>query len=180
MKAEVVAVSLSSRHSFTKPVALEIRLLSGLGVEGDVHCGVTMQDSYNARKNSASPNLRQVHLIHEELHDDLRAAGFQVSPGVMGENITTRGVDLLGLPEGTRLHLGDSAVVELTGVRTPCRQLNDYQKGLMSAVVGRNADGSVLYKSGVMAIVLESGVVRPGDTIRAEFPREPFKTLVPI
>jgi MOSC domain-containing protein YiiM len=180
MNAEVAAVSFTPRHSFTKAVAFEIRLLKGLGVEGDIHCGATVQDSYNARKNPGLPNLRQVHLIDEELHAELRAAGFQVGPGIMGENITTRGIDLLNLPEGTLLHLGEEALIEVTGLRTPCRQLNDCQKGLMSAVIGRAADGSVLYKPGVMAIVLENGLVRPGDTIRAVYPREPFKPLVPV
>jgi hypothetical protein len=175
--ATVVAVSLSPRHSFTKPTALEIRLLAGIGIDGDAHQGATVKHRSRVQQKPLPPNLRQVHLIHEELHDELRAAGFQVGPGIMGENITTRGIDLLGLPAGTILHLGDKASIEVTGLRTPCRQLNDYQKGLMSAVIGRGVDGSVLYKAGIMAIVLESGVVRPGDTIRVEYPREPFKAL---
>lgn len=180
MTASVVAVSLSPRHSFTKAVALEIRLLAGLGVDGDVHKGATVRDSYNVSKDPTLPNLRQVHLIHEELHDELRAQGFRVGPGAMGENITTRGVDLLGLPTGTRLHLGESAVIEVTGLRTPCRQLDDYHKGLKAAVLERAPDGTLIRKSGIMAIVLKDGTVRPGDAIRVELPPEPFRPLAPV
>jgi MOSC domain-containing protein YiiM len=177
--ASVVAVSLSPRYSFTKPTALEIRLLAGLGIEGDVHQGVTVKHRSRMSQDPTLPNLRQVHLIHEELHDELRAAGFRVGPGIMGENITTRGLDLLGLPTGTRLHLGDSAVIEVTGLRNPCGQLDKYQQGLLNAVLEKS-DGKVIRKSGIMAIVLESGVVRPGDVIRVELPAEPFRTLVPV
>jgi MOSC domain-containing protein YiiM len=176
----VVAVSQSPRHSFTKPTALEIRLLAGLGVEGDAHAGATMQHLSRMQQAAAQPNLRQVHLMHEELHDELRAAGFRVGPGIMGENITTRGLDLLGLPTGTRLHLDDTAVIEVTGLRTPCTQLDNYQEGLMAALLGRSADGKVIRKSGIMAVVVESGVVRPGAAIRAEYPREPFTPLCPV
>jgi MOSC domain-containing protein YiiM len=179
MSPVVVAVSLCSRYSFTKPTALEIRLIAGLGVEGDVHSGATVKHRSRMAHNPQLPNLRQVHLVHEELHDELRAAGFHVGPGIIGENVTTRGLDLLGLPAGTRLHLGDAAVIEVTGLRNPCAQLDKYQAGLMNAVLEK-ADGKVIRKSGIMAIVLESGIVRPGDTIRAEFPREPFTALVPV
>ena len=180
MTATVVAVSFSSRYSFTKPAAFEIRLLAGLGVDGDVHQGVTVKHRSRMRQDPTLPNLRQVHLIHEELHDELRAAGFRVGPGIMGENLTTRGVDLLGLPTGTRLHLGAEAVIELTGLRNPCKQLDDYQQGLMAAVLGRSASGALIRKSGVMAIVLKDGVVRSGDAIRVELPREPFRPLAPV
>lgn len=178
--ASVVAVSLSPRYSFTKPTSFEIRLLQGLGIDGDVHNGVTVKHRSRMRQDPTLPNLRQVHLIHEELHDELRAAGFRVGPGVMGENITTRGLDLLGLPTGTRLHLGDTAVIEVTGLRNPCKQLDDYQEGLLGAVLERKADGAVIRKSGVMAIVLESGVVRPGDGIRMTLPAQPFRALLPV
>ncbi len=180
MSAAVVAVSRHQDYTFSKPVAPEITLLAGLGVEGDVHQGVTVKHRSRVRQDPTQPNLRQVHLIHEELHDELRAAGFRVAPGVMGENITTRGVDLLGLPTGTRLHLGMSAVIEITGLRNPCKQLDDYQSGLLAAVLGRDADGALIRKSGVMAIVLAGGVVRANDTIRIVFPQEPFRPLGPV
>lgn len=114
-----------------------------------------------------------MHLIH----DELRAAGFAVSAGQMGENVTTRGVDLLALPTGTRLHLGDTATVEVTGLRNPCVQLDRFQPGLMAAVLGRDEHGHLLRKAGVMGIVLAGGEVRPGDAIRVELPAEPHQAL---
>ncbi len=180
MPASIVAVSLSPRYSFTKRPTFELRLLAGLGVEGDVHQGVTVKHRSRMKQDPTLPNLRQVHLIHEELHDELRSAGFRVGPGVMGENITTRGVDLLSLPTGTRLHLGESAVIEITGLRNPCKQLDDYQQGLLAAVLDRTAEGALIRKSGVMAIVLTDGVVRPGDAIRVELPQQPFRPLAPV
>lgn len=180
MTGSVVAVSFSPLHSFTKPTALEILLRAGLGVAGDVHCGATVRDSYSLMKDPTLPNLRQVHLLHEELHDALRAAGFHVGPGIMGENITTRGIELLDLPTGACLHIGTSAVVELTGLRTPCSQLDAYQKGLKAAVLERMPDGAVIRKSGVMAIVVTDGWVRPGDVIRVELPPEPWLPLAPV
>jgi MOSC domain-containing protein YiiM len=125
----------------------------------------------------SQPNLRQVHLIHAELHDELRAAGFEVSVGRMGENVTTRGLNLLGLPAGARLHLGRSAVVEVTGLRNPCAQLDGLQPGLMAAVLGRDGAGNLVRKAGVMGIVLVGGEVRPGDPIRVELPPEPHRPL---
>lgn len=125
---QVIAVSLCATHAFSKQVRPAIRLLKGLGVEGDAHHGVTVKHRSRVRQDPTQPNLRQVHLIHEELHDELRASGFAIGPGTMGENITTRGVDLLGLPTGTRLRLGESALVELTGLRNPCSQLDNYQR----------------------------------------------------
>lgn len=173
----VTAVSRSARHSFSKPNQLFIRLIAGLGVEGDAHLGETVKHRSRVRADPAQPNLRQVHLIHGELHDELRAAGFDVSAGEMGENITTRGLDLLGLPVGARLHLGDTAVVQVTGLRNPCVQLDRFQPGLTAAVLGRAADGSLVRKAGIMSIVLTSGDVRPGDPIRAELPPEPHRPL---
>jgi hypothetical protein len=140
----VVAVSLGAVHQFSKPMQKSIRLLVGLGVEGDAHLGVTVQHRSRVAKDPTRPNLRQVHLIHEELHDELRADGFQVTPGVIGENITTRDTDLLALPRGARLHIGDAAVVGVTGFRDPCRQLNDYQAGLMAAVLGSDKQGNLV------------------------------------
>jgi MOSC domain-containing protein YiiM len=179
--AEVVfAVSRSPTHTFSKPTVSSIRLLAGLGVEGDAHQGATVKHRSRVARDPGSPNLRQVHLIHAELHDELQVAGFDVSAGQMGENVTTRGVDLLGLPTGTRLHLGDAAVIEVTGLRNPCTQLDGLQPGLMAAVLDRDADGKVIRKCGVMAVVAAGGEVKPGDAITVELPPEPHRPLEPV
>ena len=180
MTGVVTAVSSSLTHSFGKPNRESIHLLTGLGVEGDAHLGVTIQHRSRVAVDPSQPNLRQVHLIHAELHDELRAAGFEVAAGQMGENITTRGVDLLGLPRGARLHLGDDAVVEVTGLRNPCIQLDRFRSGLMAAVLSRDEAGSLVRKAGVMGIVLVGGNVRSGDAIRIELPPEPHKLLKPV
>jgi MOSC domain-containing protein YiiM len=177
MAGTVIAVSRSPGHTFSKPNEGSIRLLPGLGVEGDAHMGVTVKHRSRVAKDPTAPNLRQVHLIHAELHDELEAAGFHLSPGVMGENVTTRGVDLLGLPTGTRLRLGAEAVVEVTGLRNPCRQLNDFQPGLMNATLDRDADGNLIRKAGIMGVVLAGGEIKPGDKIEVELPPEPHREL---
>jgi MOSC domain-containing protein YiiM len=176
----VVAVNLSAAHCFSKPVQKSIRLLAGLGVEGDAHLGVTVQHRSRVAKDPTQPNLRQVHLIHEELLDELNAAAFGVAPGAIGENITTRGISLLDLPRGARLHIGDTAIVEVTGLRDPCRQLNDYRPGLMAAVLGRDEHGNLMRRAGIMAIVLSTGDVRAGDSIRIELPAAPHQPLEPV
>ncbi|HEY9411735.1 MAG TPA: MOSC domain-containing protein [Jiangellaceae bacterium] len=175
--AGVVAVSLSPTHTFSKPNAEVIRLLTGLGVEGDAHLGVTVKHRSRVARDPSQPNLRQVHLIHAELHDEVRAAGFDVRPGELGENVTTRGVDLLALPVGALLRLGEDAVVEVTGLRNPCTQIDDFQDGLLRQVVGRDADGNVVRKAGVMGVVRAGGEVRPGDRIRVELPQPPHRRL---
>jgi len=180
MTGTVIAVSRSSGHEFTKPNEASIRLLKGLGVDGDAHLGVTVQHRSRVAKDPTVPNLRQVHLIHAELIDELEAAGFRVWPGAMGENVTTRGVDLLGLPTGTKLRLGTDAVIEVTGLRNPCRQLNDFQPGLMNATLDRDADGNLIRKAGIMAIVLAGGEIKPGDPIAVELPAEPHHKLEPV
>ncbi len=180
MAGSVVAVSRSGAHSFTKRYEIFIRLIAGLGVEGDAHLGEKVRHRSDMRKNPERPNLRQVHLIHEELETQLRGAGFAVNAGTMGENITTRGVDLLGLPVGTKLQLGDEAVIEVTGLRKPCRQLDDYQQGLTAAVLDRDAEGGLVCKCGIMAVVLGGGEVRPGDAIRVTLPPLPHRALAPI
>ena len=170
----VTAVSVSPGHTMTKPNADAIRLLEGLGVEGDAHNGVTVKHRSHVRRDPTRPNLRQVHLIHSELHDELAEQGFPgLQPGQMGENVTTAGVDLLGLPVGTKLRLGEEAVVEVTGLRNPCAQLDGIQPGLMKATLDRDADGDVVMKSGIMGVVLAGGEVRPGDAIGVELPPEP-------
>jgi MOSC domain-containing protein YiiM len=177
MPATIIAVSRSPGHTLSKPTEGGIRLLAGLGVEGDAHMGVTVKHRSRVAKDPTAPNLRQVHLIHAELHDELEAAGFRLAPGVMGENVTTRGVDLLGLPTGTKLHLGSAAVVEVTGLRNPCAQLNKIQPGLMAATLDRDADGNLIRKAGIMGVVLAAGEVRPGDPIEIELPSEPHRKL---
>jgi MOSC domain-containing protein YiiM len=161
----------------SKPGRDAITLLAGLGVEGDAHMGETVKHRSRVRRDPTQPNLRQVHLIHSELHDELQAAGFLVAPGQMGENVTTRGIDLLSLPAGTRLRLGVDAVVEVTGLRNPCTQLDGIQDGLMAAVLDRDDDGNVIRKSGIMAIVVEGGEIHPGDQIDAELPAQPHRAL---
>ncbi|WP_116950559.1 MOSC domain-containing protein [Jiangella endophytica] len=178
--AEVTAVSSSATHSFGKPNRPAITLLAGLGVEGDAHSGATVKHRSRVRRDPSRPNLRQVHLVHAELHAELAAAGFDVDAGQLGENVTTRGVDLLGLPTGTRLRLGADAVVEVTGLRNPCYQIDDFQPGLLKQVVGRDTGGEIVRKAGVMAIVLVGGEVRPGDAIVVEAPPQPHSPLVPV
>lgn len=178
--ASVVAVSCSGSHTFSKPSAGSIRLVAGLGVEGDAHLGATVKHRSRVARDPNQPNLRQLHLIHAELHDELRAAGFDVGPGEMGENVTTRGVDLLGLPVGTRLLLGESAVAEVTGLRNPCAQLDAFQQGLMAAVLDRDDAGNLVRKAGVMAIILNGGEVCPGDAVRVELPPPPHRPLGPV
>ncbi|NUT50961.1 MAG: MOSC domain-containing protein [Saccharothrix sp.] len=176
----VTAVSRSGEYTFTKPTHDVITLVAGLGVEGDVHQGVTVKHRSRVRRDPTQPNLRQVHLMHAELHDELTAGGFDVAAGRLGENVTTRGVDLLGLPTGARLRLGPHAVVEVTGLRNPCPQIEAFQAGLLKEVVGRDEDGNVVRRAGVMSIVLVGGEVRPGDEIRVELPAEPHSPLVPV
>ena len=172
----VTAVSRSASHNFTKPNVDEIELIAGLGVKDDAHLGETVQHIVRVKEDPSKPNLRQVHLVHGELHDELKQLGFTVGPGEIGENITTRGVDLLKLPRGTRLHLGKGAVVEVTGLRTPCKQIERFQAGLLAAV-SQDANGNPYFKSGIMGIVRAGGTVRPGDTIRVELPDEPHQKL---
>jgi MOSC domain-containing protein YiiM len=175
----VTAVSRSDRHTLVKPTADSIRLVAGLGVEGDAHLGERVKHRSRVRRDPTEPNRRQVHIIHGELHDELRAGGFAVEPGQMGENVTTRGVDLLALPAGARLRLGASAIVEVTGTRNPCKQLDGIQAGLMEATLDRDADGGLIRKAGIMGIVLEGGEVRPGDAVHVELPAPPHVALAP-
>ena len=170
MTGRVLAVSLSGRHKFSKQTQLSIRLVAGLGIEGDAHMGATVRHRSRVAKAPDAPNLRQAHLIHAELFDELRPRGFALHPGDLGENITTTGIDLLALPRGARLRLGNEAVVEVTGLRNPCSQIDKFQRGLMAAVLERAPDGALIRKSGVMGIVLAGGEVHPGDPIAVELP----------
>jgi len=180
MSGIVVAVSRSPAHTVSKPTQPEIQLLAGLGVDGDAHLGTTVQHRSRVARDPSQPNLRQVHLIHAELYDELVATGFDVSYGRLGENITTLGVDLLGLPTGAQLLLGSGTVIEITGLRNPCVQLNGVAPGLLAAVVDRAPDGTVIRRCGIMGVVLTSGPVRPGDPIRIIAPGEPHRPLEPV
>lgn len=180
MSGTVIAVSRSATHSFSKPTCDAIRLLTELGVEGDAHLGVTVKHRSRVARDPDAPNLRQVHLIDDEILDELRAAGYAVAAGALGENITARGVDLLHLPTGTRLHLGASACVEVTGLRNPCSQLDELHEGLMAALLDRDEAGNVVRKAGVMAVVLSGGDVRAGDGVRVELPPAPHIPLQPV
>ncbi len=173
----VEAVGRSPTHSISKPTLGSIRLIAGLGVADDAHQGETAEHLSHAAGDPCGPNLRQVHLIHAELHDELRQGGFSISAGEMGENITTRGIDLIGLPLGARLILGGYAVVEITGLRNPCASLEELQKGLMRAVLGRDDEGRLIRKAGVMSIVVSGGEVGVGDPIAVELPPFPHRRL---
>jgi MOSC domain-containing protein YiiM len=168
--AVVTSVSSDDAHRFSKPRRERIRLLVGLGVEGDSHSGVTVQHLSRMKKRGDETNLRQVHLIAEELFDELAAKGYEVSPGDLGENVTTRGIDLLSLPRGTRLRLGPEAVIELTGLRNPCLQIDRFRSGLLKEVVGRDDEGHIVRRAGVMSVVLEGGDIVPSDGIEIELP----------
>lgn len=172
----VVAVARDDRHRFSKPLRDEIVLLTGLGIEGDAHAGETVRRRSRFRGTWTEPNLRQVHLIQRELFDELAVEGHEVAPGELGENVTTAGIDLLALPLGTRLRLGDAAEVELTGLRTPCVQLDRFQPGLMRRLIRRER-GTTRLRAGVMGVVVEGGVVRAGDRVEVALPPEPHAEL---
>jgi MOSC domain-containing protein YiiM len=175
--ARVVAVAVSGDHDFSKQTRAVVRLVEGLGVEGDAHAGTTVQHLSRVRRDPTEPNLRQVHLIGSELLDELATAGYDVLPGQLGENVTTAGVDLLALPVGTTLMLGDTAEVALTGLRNPCRQIDAFRPGLLEQVLGRDADGSVVRRAGVMGVVRHGGEVRPGDVVTVVLPDAPHQPL---
>jgi MOSC domain-containing protein YiiM len=180
MSGTVVAVSRSPTHSLSKQNVDHIQLHSGFGVEGDVHAGPRVKHRSRVAQDPGQPNLRQVHLMHAELFAELAAAGFSVGPGTMGENITTAGLDLLALPTGTRLLLGSAAVVQLTGLRNPCSQLDTIRTGLMAATLARDPSGRSIPKAGVMAVVVAGGLVRAGDSIRIQRPGGSPQPLRPV
>jgi MOSC domain-containing protein YiiM len=177
MHARVISVSRSAVHGFHKTVATEISLRAGLGVAGDVHEGVTVKHRSRVAVDPTQPNLRQVHLIHAELFDELRAKGFAIAPGDLGENVVTQGLDLLQLPTGTILHLGETARIEITGLRNPCIQIDRFRPGLLKEVLGKAPGGKVIRKAGIMGVVLESGTIRAGDAVRVSLPQEPHRPL---
>ena len=163
--ARIIGLARDDMHRVAKQPCERIRLVAGLGVEGDAHAGLTMQHRSRWVKQRTVPNLRQVHLIHAELFDELAAKGFEVAPAQMGENVTTIGIDLLGLSAGTRLRLGEEALIEITGLRNPCFKLDGIASGLMQAVLEKGPGKSLNRKAGVMAVVVASGEVRLGDGI---------------
>ncbi|SKC58544.1 MOSC domain-containing protein [Krasilnikoviella flava] len=177
--ARVVSVHASGVHGFSKPAVDEVVLIEGVGVAGDAHAGVTVQHRSRVAADPSQPNLRQVHLIHAELFDRFAAAGHDVAPGDLGENVTTRGIDLLGLPVGTRLTIGE-AVVTVTGLRNPCQQINDFRPGLLKQVLRRRDDGEVERLAGVMGIVSRGGTVRPGDVVDVALPTSPHLPLTRV
>jgi MOSC domain-containing protein YiiM len=177
MTGRVISVAADDGHRFSKRVAPAIRLLAGLGVEGDAHCGVTVRHRSRVAADPTAPNLRQLHLMQSELFDELRPRGFDLAPGDLGENILTRGLDLLALPRGARLAIGATAIVELTGLRNPCAQIENFRKGLLAAVLDRATDGTLVRKAGVLGIVIEGGDIVPGDAITVTLPDEPWQRL---
>jgi len=177
MPPRVIAVAATSTHTFSKPTQAAITVVAGLGVHGDAHCGATVKHRSRVAQDPTQPNLRQVHLIHRELFAELQRQGFKVEPGQLGENITTEGVDLLALPQGTKLFVGAQVVLQLTGLRNPCEQLNQFQPGLMSALVHRAPGGGLVRKAGVMGVVRTGGRVRPGDELRVVLPAGPHRAL---
>jgi MOSC domain-containing protein YiiM len=176
----VVAVSANARHRFSKTPAERIELIAGLGVEGDAHAGATVKHRSRRRWTPSAPNLRQVHLMHAELFDELAEQGFDVQPGQLGENITTRGIDLLSLPTGTLLRLGATATVEITGLRNPCVQIDRFQDGLLKQVLDKDDQGQPVRKAGIMSVVVHGGPIQPGDPIAIELPAEPHRALKPV
>ena len=179
-QGQVTAVCLDGKHAFSKSQQSSIRLLEGLGVEGDAHLGELVQHRSRVKANPNQPNLRQVHLIHQELFDEVGQQGLAVAAGDLGENITTSGVDLLSLPTGTILHIGAEAQVKLTGLRNPCAQIEAWQKGLLSAVLDKDEGGNLVRKTGVMGIVLKGGMVMPDDNIAVALPVAPHKAMEPV
>ncbi|MEL6256351.1 MAG: MOSC domain-containing protein [Bacteroidota bacterium] len=181
MKAAlVIALSKSSCHTFNKYNTNSIHLLKGLGVKGDAHMGEKVKHRSRVAKDPTQPNLRQVHLMHAELFEEVAEKGFKVSPGQMGENITTKGIDLLSLPTHTILKIGQEAEIQITGLRNPCYQIDSIQEGLMKAVLDKNEEGNLIRKAGIMGIVLKGGEVKVGDEIKVKLPSKPHKNLEKI
>ncbi|MDQ1740677.1 MAG: hypothetical protein QOE53_2329 [Pseudonocardiales bacterium] len=176
----MIAVHLDARHRFSKTPAEQITLIAGHGIEGDAHAGATVKHRSRVRWNKDQPNLRQVHLMHAELFDELAEQGFDVQPGQLGENITTRGIDLLNLPAGTLLRLGSEAVVEVTGLRNPCVQIDRFQPGLLKQVLHHDEAGQLVRKAGIMSVVVHGGPISPADPIAIELPAEPHHALEPV
>lgn len=173
----VIAVARDGEHRFSKQIVAEIKIVAGLGVEGDAHQGRQVKHRSRVKADPSQPNLRQVHLIHAELFDELESKGFHVRPADLGENITTRGIDVLSLPKGALLRIGGAAVLEATGLRNPCVQIEQFQPGLLAAVLDRTRSGQLIRKTGIMTVARTGGIVRPGDPIEVELPSSPYLPL---
>jgi MOSC domain-containing protein YiiM len=180
MMAGVVSVSVRAGHGLGKDVRDAITLIEGEGVAGDAHCGQTVKHRSRVARDPNQPNLRQVHLIHAELLEELAERGFAVAPGALGENILTRGIDLLGLSQGVRLLFPSGAEIAITGLRNPCHQLNGHTPGLMDALLDRDADGALVRRSGIMAIVVRGGLVGSGDAVTLRRSAGPPLPLRPV
>lgn len=180
MPGTVIALAYDALHRVSKRPTERVRLIAGLGVEGDAHAGLTMQHRSRWVKQRTVANVRQVHLIHAELFDALQHQGFDIVPAQIGENVTTRGINLLGLSTGTRLRLGEEAVIEITGLRNPCAKLDGIASGLMQAVLEKGPGKRLIRKAGVMATVVASGEVRVGDGIRIVHAPAPHCPLNPV
>ena len=180
VQARVVSLATSGDHAFSKQAVERIKVIQGIGVEGDAHAGEKVQHLSRVKANPDQPNLRQVHLIHAELFGELREKGFAVGPSDLGENIATVGIALLELPRGTVLRIGPEVELEVTGLRNPCAQIEAFQKGLLAAVLDRGPDGELVRKAGVMSVVLSGGEIAVGDGIEVRLPREPHQPLAPV
>lgn len=176
----IVALARNGEHRFYKQPVPDLTLIAGQGVLGDAHCGVTVKHRSRVARDPTQPNLRQVHLIGAELLDEVTAKGLPVAPGEMGENVTLRGLDLLSLPRGTVLHLGREAAIELTGLRNPCAQIDAFRPGLLAEMLPRGADGQVIRRAGVMAVVRNGGVIRVGDAVAVVLPDAPHQPMTPV
>jgi MOSC domain-containing protein YiiM len=177
-RPSVVAVSKDGTHRFSKEPCEQITLLKGIGVQGDAHSGATVQHLHQVAKDPAQPNLRQVHLLAREFFDEAQEQGFdELAPGDLGENVLTQGLDMLSLPKDTLLHIGSQAVVQVTGLRDPCRQIDKFRTGLLKVAIGRDQNGQVLFKAGIMSVVTTGGIIRTGDTIEVELPAPPHQGL---
>jgi MOSC domain-containing protein YiiM len=176
-RAGVVAVSKDGQHRFSKEPCEQVTLLENIGVQGDAHSGVTVQHLGRVAQDPSQPNLRQVHLLHSEFFDEAREEGYELAPGDLGENVLTQGLDLLGLGRDTLLHIGCQAVVRITGLRNPCAQIDSFRRGLLKVAVGRDDDGHVVRKAGIMGVVTTGGIIHPGDKIEVELPAPPHRAL---
>ena len=172
----VVAVHRNSSHSFSKESVEAIQVIEGVGVKGDAHSGRTVQHLSRVKIDPTQPNLRQVHLIHSELFEEVAQAGFDVRPGALGENITTAGIDLLALGRDTLLHIGPQVVLRVTGLRNPCAQIDTFAPGLLKQVAVKT-DTGIVRKAGIMTVALTGGKIRAGDIILTEPPSGP---LIPL
>lgn len=175
----VLAVSADRGHRFRKMPQRDILLVEGHGVEGDAHAGPFVRHRYLARRQPRLPNLRQVHLIPSALFGTLRRCGYEIGAGGLGENVTTAGLNLEEMPLGTRILLGQTASVELIGLRTPCVLIDRFRSGLKQHLLAFAKTGPA-FRCGVMGVVRTGGRVAAGDVARVVLPSPPVRALPPI